>query len=175
MCLYFVHHSILITLPERFLTLKDHGGFPVASIATPYPSCTEIGGCDVCECIVSLYAYISWRSDQMTWTLRNLRLRRLVFRLRDAPKVRKSRSSVEFAYATPCASQCKKKSMRARSRASTHARHIHARACFLMHRFLVSERTGARAPAIFLNNKSRNACKQKFAYNINFKKSYTWL
>ncbi|KAL0125517.1 hypothetical protein PUN28_004553 [Cardiocondyla obscurior] len=40
-----------------------------------------------------------------------------------------SRSSVEFAYAMPCASQCKKKkkkkrknSMRARSRASTHSR-----------------------------------------------------
>lgn len=54
------------------------------------------------KCIVSLY--ISWRSDQMTWILRNLRLR-LVFRLRDAPKVRKLRSSVEFAYATSCMSR----------------------------------------------------------------------
>lgn len=32
----------------------------------------------------------------------------------------------------------------ARSRASTHARHIHARACFLVHRFLVSSRVNAR-------------------------------
>lgn len=57
--LYFIHHSAPIVLPERFLTLKDHGGFPVASTATPYPRCIEIGGCDACECIVSLYAYIS--------------------------------------------------------------------------------------------------------------------
>jgi len=51
----------------------------------------------------------------------------------------------------------KKKSMRARSRASTHARHIHARACFLMHRFLISERAGSRARGCNLSvNKSRN-------------------
>lgn len=118
-------HSVPIILPERFLTLKDHGGFPVASTATPYPCCIEIGGC---ECIVSLYAYISWRSDQMTWTLRNLRLRRLVFR--DAPKVRKSRSSVEFAYATPCASQCKKK-IDESAIPCIDTRTSHSRACLL--------------------------------------------
>lgn len=164
--LYF-GHSVLIILPKRFLTLKDHDVFPVASTATPYPWYIKIGGCDACECIFSLYAYISWRSDQMTWTLRNLRLRRLVFRLRDASKVRKSRSLVEFAYATPCVNQYKKKSMRARSRASTHACHIHARACFLIHRFFISE----LLPAIFLNNKSQNVflcitCKYLFIIQI---------
>jgi len=101
------------------------------------------------KCIVSLY--ISWRSDQMTWILRNLRLR-LVFRLRDAPKVRKSRSSVEFAYATSRGLQEKKIDESARSRASTHARHIHARACFLVHRFLVSSRANARPQSLSIIN-----------------------
>lgn len=133
--------------PERWQHWKITGGLPVASAAISYhPRSVDARRL---KCIVSLY--ISWRTDQMTWILRNLRLR-LVFRLRDAPKVRKSRSSVEFAYATSRTVQENKKKKKkidesARSRAyvhSTHARHIHARACFLVHRFLVSSRANAR-------------------------------
>jgi len=164
--LYF-GRSVLIKLPERFLTLKDHDVFPVANTAIPYPWYIKIGGCDACECIFSLYAYISWRSDQMTWTLRNLRLRRLVFRLRDAPKVRKSRSLMEFAYATPCASIKKNRWERDLVHRHTHVTFTRVPTFWYISFWFPSE----LLPATFLNNKSRNVfvctiCRHLFIIQI---------